>query len=648
MNENEKLNAEEKEISTQPIVEAEQSAQCPQQETPATEAEQVSPVAPQEGVEPESSATEKEQPAEEAANAVAEDAAQEDVKLYTLSKEQLVEELQAIVDANEVSAHKRVAAIKQAFYVLKNKEVEEEMAAFVEAGNQPEAFSASLDENETKLKDLLSEFKEKRSAFLAAEEARRQANLEMKRNIITQLRELADDIDNINLHFQKFQQLQQDFKAITDIPATDVADTWKNYQMAVEQFYDRLKMNKELRDLDFKKNLESKRELIEAAKALESESDVVVAFRKLQDLHDKWRETGPVAKELRESIWDEFKAASTVINKRHQDFFEAKKANEVANEEAKVKLCEAIEAIDMDSLNSFNEWDKMTKRIIELQGEWKKLGFASRKMNNALFARFRKVCDEFFARKAEYFKNTKEAFATNLAKKIELCEKAEALKDLGDHKKGMEEVVKLQAEWKKVGSVSRKHSDAVWERFTKACNYFFEERKRQNSAIRQEENANLAAKRAIIEAMRAIKIDELERDDALKQVKELQAQWQTIGHVPFRQKDVIFAEYREVADELYGKLDVRNNRRRMNNFQDQISDLSGDDSKLSRERDRLYRQYEAKKAELKTAENNLGFFNVKSSEGNSMVREMERRIKKIGEEMQMIEEKIALVNEKMQ
>jgi hypothetical protein len=646
MNENEKLNAEEEvTIPTQPIAEAEESAQCPQQETPATAAEQVTVEAPQEGAVSDSVADTS---VEEPANTVSDDAAQEDVKLYTLSKEQLVEELQAIVNAEDVSAHKKVAAIKQAFYVLKNREVEEEMAAFVEAGNQPEAFSASLDENETKLKDLLSEFKEKRSSFLAAEEARRQENLEMKKKIIEQLRELADDIDNINLHFQKFQQLQQDFKAITDIPASDVADTWKNYQMAVEQFYDRLKMNKELRDLDFKKNLECKRELIEAAKALENEPDVVTAFRKLQELHDKWRETGPVAKELREEIWDEFKAASTVVNKRHQDFFEAKKANEVANEEAKVKLCEEIESIDMDALNSFNEWDKMTKKIIELQGEWKKLGFASRKMNNALFARFRKVCDEFFARKAEYFKTTKETFAQNLAKKIDLCEKAEALKELGDHKKGMEEVVKLQAEWKKVGSVSRKHSDAVWERFTKACNYFFEERKRQNSAIRQEENANLAAKRAIIEALRAINVDELEREDALKQVKELQAQWQTIGHVPFRQKDIIFAEYREVADELYGKLDVRNNRRRMNNFQEQISDISGDDNKLSRERDRLYRQYEAKKTELKTAENNLGFFNVKSSEGNFMVKEMERRIKKIGEEMQMLEEKIALINEKMQ
>jgi hypothetical protein len=619
MNDIEKLNAQEEQVNlTQPIEEVETATaaaaeECPQQETnalPATES------------------------------------AQGEVNLFALSKEQLVDELKGIVDTDNVSAHKKVALIKQAFYVLRNKEIEEEMTAFVNAGNQAEAFSASVDENETKLKDLLSDFKEKRSAYLAAEEERRQDNLELKKKIIEQLREIADDIDNINLHFQKFQQLQQEFKAITDIPATDVAETWKNYQMAVEQFYDRLKMNKELRDLDFKKNLEVKRGLIEEAKKLEQVEDVVEAFRQLQELHDKWRETGPVAKDLREPIWEEFKAVSTVVNKRHQDFFEARKAAEAECEAAKTKICEEIEAVDLDTINSFSEWEKLTKRIIELQGQWKELGYASRKAQNSLFARFRKVCDAFFARKAEFYKKTKEIFAQNLEKKIALCERAEALKNLGDHKKAMEEVLKLQAEWKKVGSVARRSSDMVWERFTKACNFFFEERKRQSSVVRQEENANLAAKRAIIDALRAINLDDTERDDAVKQLKELQTQWQNIGHVPFRQKDVIFAEYRDVVDSLYNKLDMRNQRRRINNFHNQISEIS-DDNKLSRERDRLVRAYENKKAELKTAQNNMGFFNVKSSEGNSMLKEMQRRISRIEDELKEIQEKISLVDEKM-
>ena len=361
------------------------------------------------------------------------------VNYHSFTKSQLAEALQEIVDSADASAHKKVAAIKQSFYVLRNKEIEAEMEEYVENGNSPETFTASLDETEVKIKDLLTRFREIRSAYLVAEESRKQENLTLKRKIIDQLRELADDIDNINLHFPKFQQLQTDFKAITDIPAGEVADTWKKYQLAVEQFYDRLKMNKELRDLDFRKNLEYKRSLIDQAKALETEPDPIAAFRQLQYLHDKWRETGPVAKEIREEIWDEFKAASTVINKRHQEFFESRKAEETANEEAKTKLCEELESIDLDSLNSLKSWDKETQHVLDVQSQWKKLGFASRKANNQLFNRFRKVCDEFFQRKGNYFKTVKEEFANNMARKVALCEQVEALRENDtDYRKAIE------------------------------------------------------------------------------------------------------------------------------------------------------------------------------------------------------------------
>lgn len=570
------------------------------------------------------------------------------INYHSLTKTELVEALRAIVESKDASAHKKVAAIKQSFYQLRNREIQAEMDEYVEAGNAPETFTSAIDEAETQLKELLNIFRELRSQYLNTEEERKRENLVLKQKIIDQLRELADDIDNINLHFPKFQQLQADFKAITDIPAGDVAETWKNYQLAVEQFYDRLKMNKELRDLDFRKNLEYKRTLIGQAKALETEPDPVAAFRKLQDLHEKWRETGPVARDMRESIWDEFKAASTIVNKRHQEFFEARKAQETANEQAKTALCEQIEGIDMDKLDSFKAWDAETKHVLELQAEWKKLGFASRKVNNALFNRFRAVCDAFFSRKAAYFKSVKDEYAANMAKKVALCEQAEALRESAeDNRKAMEQITRLQAEWRKIGPVARKNSDIVWQRFNEACNYFYQQRKQETAAVRQEENANLAAKRAIVSALKAINLDETERGEAISQVRELQKQWNATGHVPFRQKDAIFSEYRQICDKLYGQLDMHRQQARMAGFEEQLAGMDADKAKLMRERERLSRAYESKKNELNTAENNMGFFNVKSSEGNSLMRDMERRIKRLREDLELIAQQISAVNQKL-
>lgn len=574
-----------------------------------------------------------------------EDAAEEEtpVNYHNMSKAELNEAMRAILAENRMDAHKEVTAIKQAFFNIRSRETMDEVNAFVEAGNDPKDFSSMPDEEETEFKKMYTEFKEKRADYLAAEEARRQENLHKKQSILDQIRTIAEDIDNVNVKFSEFQQLQQDFKAIKDIPATAETEIWKNFQTIVEQFYDHLKMNKELRDLDFKKNLEAKKALVEEAKKLEEQSDPVAAFRSLQSLHDEWRNIGPVAKDLRESLWDEFKEASTVINKRHQEYFEQRKATEQANEEAKTKLCEEIEAIDLSTLNSFNAWTAATDKVIELQKKWKEYGFASKKANTALYTRFRKVCDDFFSGKTEYFQKTKDEFNANLEKKTALCERAEALKETDDIRKAANEIVKLQAEWKKIGSVPRKQSDAIWQRFQTACNYFFDERKKLNSAKRDEENANLDAKRAIIAKLKELPLDG-DRREVIGQVKELQAEWQKIGFVPFKLKDKVYAEYREACDALYGAYEARENKARMTKFRERVNELKGGGQKLDRERDKLLRAYEARKAELKTIENNMGFFNVKSSAGNSMVKEMENKIKRLKEDMAQIEEKIAILD----
>lgn len=560
---------------------------------------------------------------------------------HTMSKPEMVEALRAIIASGDMEAHRDVSAIKQAFYTLHNRQLSEELEAFVAAGNAPEAFSATPDENEAEIKNLLAEFREKRNAFLEEKEEERRKNLDEKNRIIGELKVIADDIDNINIHFPKFQQLQQDFKAVGEIPAGTDNEVWKNYQSTVEQFYDRLKMNKELRDLDFKKNLELKNMLVDKARELAEVPDAVDAFKRLQVLHDQWREIGPVAREIREDIWNQFKEASTVVNKRHQDFFQARKANEQANEDAKTALCEKAEAIDYASLKNFADWDKVTKEIIELQNEWKGLGYASRKVNNLLFARFRKACDDFFTAKAEYFKKTKEEFRDNLAKKEALCEKAEALKDRFEERAAYDEMVALQKEWKTVGVVRRKQGDEVWKRFCAAVDAFHDARKKVLNGKRDEENENLKIKKSIIERLAAIS-DDSERRDVIGTVRDLQAEWQKTGHVPFKHKDSVNNDYRAQLDRLYKAFDLRESRQRMRRFEGEVRKMEGD--KLGKERDRLMRALESRQAELKTIENNLGFFNIKSSAGNSLMKDMERRIQKAKEDIAQIREKIALLD----
>lgn len=562
-----------------------------------------------------------------------------------MNKKQLVEVLQNLAQQPVNEVKEDVVRVRVAFAAIRKEELAKEKEAFIAKGNEEAAFAPAADELEEQFKSLYAEIKEKRAAYNAAQDALKAENLAKKREIISKINEIAEDADNVNRQYSTVQQLQQDFKAIGEVPSENDTEVWKAYQVAVERFYDLLKMNKELRDYDFKKNLEQKQALCAEAEALDEEADIVDAFKKLQQLHTSWREIGPVSKEIREELWTRFKNASAVINKKYQSFFEERKANEKKNAEGKEALCVKIEAISTDNLKTYAAWDEATKAIIGLQEEWKKLGFASRKVNTELFARFRKSCDEFFAKKAEFFKRMKDELAANLAKKIELCEKAEALKDSTEWKKTTDALIALQKEWKTVGPVVKKHSDAVWKRFIAACDAFFEEKKKQNVNVHSVEHENLKQKKDIIAQINSI-LENKETEDAPNKVRELMKKWQEVGHVPYKEKDKVYAEYKAAIDKAFEQLDMKAKKARMANFANSINQMS-DTGKVYHERERLVRAYEMKSQELKTYENNLGFFNAQSKSGNSLVKEMERKIANIKEEIAMLEQKIKLIDEKI-
>jgi len=642
-------------------VKVEEAATQPEEETVETKVETVET---QEEAEPEVAPEEpKAEPVEEPIVAPAEETPQEpnaeessepevapaeevpEIDYSSLSKEQLVEQLEKLMTLPVESVKDRVAQIKGVFFAIRKEEISKEKAAFIEKGNNEEAFVAVEDEVEQKIKELLGEFKEKRAEFNAEQEAVKQSNLEAKKKIIDEIKTISQDTDNINRQFAHVQQLQQEFKAIGEVPSTSTTDIWKDYQKAIENFYDLLKINKELRDYDFKKNLEIKQQLCDTAEGLDEESDVISAFKKLQALHDKWRETGPVAKEIREQLWARFKAASAVINKKHQSFFENRKANEKENADAKTALCEEIEKIQTDGLKTYAAWDEATKQIISLQEEWKKLGFASRKVNTALYTRFRQSCDDFFAKKAAFFKSMKEELAANLAKKTELCEKAEALKDSTDWKETSDAFIALQKEWKTIGPVVKRHSDAVWKRFISACDYFFEQKKKQTSSQRSVEHENLKLKKDLIAQINAIIESEEDTEEAPQKIRDLMAKWQAVGHVPFKEKDKIYASYKEAIDKAFEKFDMKAIRSRLSNFETSMSQSGSD--KVYHEREKLVRTFEQKSNELKTYENNMGFFNATSKSGNSIVKEMEKKIANLKEEIALLEQKIKIIDDKM-
>lgn len=560
-----------------------------------------------------------------------------------LSKDEIIAELKRIVDEKDVNGHKEVLALKQALFAIRQREINDEMNAFVEAGNNPMDFAATPDAIENEAKELIAKFRELRNEYLEAEEKRLKENLAKKQEIVAEMTKIVEDADNVNQHFQRFQELQREFRDIKGVTPSSETEIWKQFQTISEQFYDTLKINKELRDLDFKKNLESKRRLIAEAIALQEEDAIIEASRKLQLLHAEWREIGPVVKELRESIWEEFKTASSVIHRKHQEFFDRRKEEEKNNEDAKIAICEEIENIDRTQLTTFSAWDEATNKIKELQAKWRTIGFASRKANNEIFARFRKACDDFFDAKAAFVKEVRSSLQSNYEKKLALIEKAEALKDAEDLKAALDEIVSLQTQWKAIGTVPRRVSDTIWERFTTACRTVFDRKRKQSNERHNAENANLQAKREVIAALREIPID-IDRRDGLRQVRELQSKWNSIGHVPFKMKDKLYTEYREVCDTLYGAFNAGREAERRQSFDAHLDTMKGDNRKLRSERDRLLRVLESKRQELKTYNNNLGFFDIKSAKGSSMLKEMERKMQRIEADIREIQGKIDIIS----
>lgn len=564
------------------------------------------------------------------------------------SKVEILDALKAVSekDASDITSDE-VAHLKQKFYAIRNEEQRQEREAFVAAGNQEEAYTPAPDEAEESFKEVLAAIKEKKARQRAIVEAELQENYEKKKAIVDKLIAMSEDADNVNRVFPQVRDMQNEFKEIGEVPAPVAAELWKSYQDAVERFYDQLKINKELRDYDFKKNLTEKEALIAEAEKLGEEEDVIAAFRKLQILHDQWRQIGPVPKEVREEIWGRFKDISAAVNKRYQAFFEERKAQERQNEEAKTAICERVEALDFSTLGTYAAWDEMTKQIIEAQEDWKKIGYASRKSNNALFARFRETCDKFFAAKAEFFHHMKDVLAKNLERKIALCERAEALKDSTEWRKTADELAALQKEWKTIGAVAKKHSDQVWRRFLAACDYFFEQKKKNSSGTRRTERANLEQKREIIDKLKAIDPATADKAEAIKKVKDLQAEWQSVGHVPFAEKDAVYEAYRAVCNELYEKLDISQRGSRMASFENTINEIGNDQNRLYRERERLMRVYEQRKGDLLTYENNLGFLNSKSKNGDTMLRDMQRRMQHIKDDIAELEKKIKVIDSKL-
>lgn len=569
----------------------------------------------------------------------------EDASVKSVTRQEIIGRLEEIADSEDaLNCKAEVENLKVQFYKLRTAEIDAARKAFVADGGEENVFIPEPDALEEPFKSAMNKIKEKRSAWLKAQEEEMQANYELKLTLLNELEELVNKAENGSPEVNEFRALQNRWKEIKNIPQDKVTPLWKQYQLLVEKFYDVLKLNHEFREYDFKKNLEIKTRLCEAAEALIDEEDVISAFRQLQQLHNEFREAGPVAPELREEVWTRFKTASTAINRRHQDHFESKKEREQQNLEQKTAICEEIEAIDMSALTTYQAWNNGTQKILELQARWKEIGFAPQKMNLKIFERFRNACDEFFRCKSEFFKSVKSTQNENLERKRALCEAAEALKESEDWKDTANKLAKLQKEWKEIGAIPQKYSDALWKRFVGACDEFFERRNKATSSQRNAEQENLKQKREIIEKIK--NIDEtLSGDEQIKQINALMPEWNAIGFVPFREKDKVYKEYKQAINAVYERLHVNANERKLADFKNNIS--KGNNS-LTREREKLIRQYENLKAEIATYENNLGFFSTSSKKGESLVDVMRQKMEKLKGDSQVILKKIHLIEEEIE
>ena len=564
------------------------------------------------------------------------------------TKEEVLARAQEIAASEEGSDRQELDTLKQLFYKYRKAELMADRAAFIEAGGEADAFMPQLDPAEEAFKVAMQTIRQRRAEQQAEQDRIKQENLKRKLAIIERIKEMAASPEEANKSYDEFRSLQAEWKEIKTVPAENATELWKNYQLYVEQFYDLLKMNSEMREYDFRKNLEAKTRLCEMAEKLAEEKDVISAFNQLQALHQEYKEIGPVAKDLREDIWNRFKAASTVINKRHQDHFLALKAQEEENLIRKTTLCEQVEALDIAALKSFAEWNAKTEQIIALQAEWKTIGYAPQRMNTQIFERFRAACDKFFQQKAEYFKTFKNELNENLAKKTALAERAEALKDSTEWRSTSDALIQLQKEWKTIGAIPHKYSEALWKRFIEACDHFFEEKNKATAGQRNEEKENMAHKQAIIEQLQAL-LEDPTQNDAVQRVRELQKEWNEVGHVPFREKDALYKKYRTACDALYKQFNLSAQSRRLNSFKTRLRDNVSENGTggLGRDHDRMMRAYEALRNEIQTYENNIGFLSASSKKGNSLVDEMKRKVDKQKEELQLLAQKIKAIEEEM-
>lgn len=559
------------------------------------------------------------------------------------SKAEIIERLKEIVGNDENPTKEELDHLKTSFYKLHIAEREAQQKAYLEAGGDPDKYILVPDEAEDVFKAEMGVIKERRAKLFLQQEAEKQENLEKKLNIIERIKNMASSPEEANKNYNEFKELQQQWKDIKNVPADKANELWRNYQLYVEQYYDQLNLNREAREYDFKKNLGIKNHLCEAAEKLAEEPDVISAFHQLQELHQQFREVGPVAKELRDEVWTRFKAASTIINKRHQQHFDELRAKEEDNLVKKTALCEKVEDIVKDEHKGANEWEKLTKEIIDIQAEWKKIGFAPQKMNVKIFERFRAACDDFFSKKAAFFKEMKQRYNENIAKKQSLIEKAEALMESTDWKVTTDKMIALQKEWKTIGAVPKKAGDELWSKFLEACNKFFEARNAANAGTRNEERTNLDKKKAIISQLK--ELVEGNVDDLQEKVKGLVDEYAKIGHVPYKEKDKLYKQYHEVLDKLYDDLHVTTAKRRLDNFKSNLKNVvkRGEDA-LDNERGRLMRRYEGLKQEINTYENNLGFLNASSKKGNSLIDEMNRKVQRLKDDMELIKQKIKTID----
>ena len=567
---------------------------------------------------------------------------EEERKVYE-SKKEVLDRVKEIAHGEEMPQKDEVDYLKTVFYKLHIAEREAKLREYIDGGGDPEKYQITPDEDEEVFKAEMGIIKERRQQQFREQEAEKEENLRKKLEIIEKIKAMVTSPEEANKTFQEFKALQQEWRDIKAVPAEKANELWRNYQLYVEQFYDLLKLNSEAREYDFKKNLELKTKLCEAAEKLAEETDVISAFHQLQKLHQEYREIGPVSKDLREEMWNRFKAASTVINKRHQQHFEGIRAREEENLARKTALCEKVEAIAAEENKGSGDWERHTKEIIELQSEWKTIGFAPQKMNVKIFERFRAACDDFFGRKAEYFRGLKDTFKENADKKRALIEKAKALQDSTEWKSTGDKLINLQKEWKTIGMVPKKLGDQLWEEFLGACNKFFEARNAATAGTRGEEQANLEKKRDVIARLKLV--TEEAGDNLQETVQQLVAEYQAIGHVPFREKDKLYEEYHAVLDKLYKELNINVAKRRLNNFKQNLKQVAErGENALDNERARLFRQYEAMKQEIQTYENNLGFLSVSSKKGNSLIDEMNRKVQKLKDDMNLVREKIKAID----